>query len=251
MSLVNVISHYILAQNEAYKNLREGIMRAAAEANNDLRPNVDRFGDLHAPCHGYLWEDQYYGKGQYLPIPPEWRENDDQPCSFNPIYKHNYKVKSNLDEVEALQKLCTGHALVSAGKTWGDTDTCYAYIKTNKRGLDELLDDYKQHLKEQQIAENRKNKGTAPEGRETVAGTVKAIKEATSSFMVGARDAVAVTYKMLVELDDKSTVYGSVPKSLFKDIEAGSKVTFAATFERSNDDSTHAFYKRPSKAKII
>ena len=36
-----------------------------------------------------------------------------------------------------------------------------------------------------------------------------------------------------------------------EDVDKGDVVTFTATFTRAQDDNTHAFYKRPSKANVV
>ena len=61
-----------------------------------------------------------------------------------------------------------------------------------------------------------------------------------------------VDFKMLVELENKSTVWGSQISSLIDvDADIGDLIEFTATFTQAENDDTHSFYKRPSKAKII
>ena len=55
---------------------------------------------------------------------------------------------------------------------------------------------------------------------------------------------------MMVVLENGATAYGSVPSSI-SNIERGQSVEFSATFEVSNNDKGHAFFKRPTKAKIL
>ncbi len=55
---------------------------------------------------------------------------------------------------------------------------------------------------------------------------------------------------MMVVLENGATVYGSVPASICS-VEHGQNVEFSATFEVSNNDKGHAFFKRPTKAKIL
>ena len=60
------------------------------------------------------------------------------------------------------------------------------------------------------------------------------------------------TLKMLVEVElDGHTfkVWGSVPRAI--DPERGDHVRFTANFERSGDDQSFGFFKRPRKAEVI
>lgn len=82
----------------------------------------------------------------------------------------------------------------------------------------------------------------APEGRVEVTGTVRSTKFVDNDF--------GGALKMTVELDSGARVYGTVPAAI-DEVEAGSRVRFTATFERSRDDRTFGFYKRPAKAQIV
>jgi hypothetical protein len=55
---------------------------------------------------------------------------------------------------------------------------------------------------------------------------------------------------MLVRDDRGFKVWGTVPSSL-PNTDRGDKVTFTASVERSNNDETFGFFKRPSKATLI
>lgn len=59
-----------------------------------------------------------------------------------------------------------------------------------------------------------------------------------------------IQFKMFVELENGSTIYGSLPSKI-SEAEIGDKVSFSANFTHADDDDTHAFFKRPTKAKII
>jgi hypothetical protein len=78
------------------------------------------------------------------------------------------------------------------------------------------------------------------EGRIEIAGRVLTTKWQSSDY--------GDTLKMLVRDARGFKVWGSVPRAISADIEKGDEVTFTATVERSDDDSTFGFFKRPSKA---
>lgn len=79
------------------------------------------------------------------------------------------------------------------------------------------------------------------EGRYEIEGVVRTTKIQYSDF--------GGQLKMLVELDNGTKVWGSVPSALY--VEAGDRVRFTATVERSGDDSGFGFFKRPAKAERL
>jgi len=97
-------------------------------------------------------------------------------------------------------------------------------------------------------------KGEAPQGRTAVSGLVVCTKVQDSEY--------GQQLKMLVELDNKATVWGTIP-SKFLDLcfekgytildnsVKGNRISFEAEFIRAEGDNTHAFYKRPTKVQLI
>jgi hypothetical protein len=79
-------------------------------------------------------------------------------------------------------------------------------------------------------------KGDAPVGRVTVTGTVLSTKEVESDF--------GPTTKMLMQLDNNSRVWMTVPRSA--EVERGMTLTVTATFTVSETDKSFAFGKRPT-----
>lgn len=85
----------------------------------------------------------------------------------------------------------------------------------------------------------------APEGRATVTGTVLTIREQYGKW--------GTTYKMLVKVTTEAGVFkvwGTAPAIAEGYVSRGDEVTFTATFTRAADDSTFAFFKRPTKASV-
>lgn len=85
------------------------------------------------------------------------------------------------------------------------------------------------------------DRGPAPEGRVIVIGKVLATKLVENDF--------GQTEKMLVELENLSKVWVTVPISLKGDIK-GKQIELTATFTVSKDDKSFAYGKRP-RAKLI
>lgn len=116
---------------------------------------------------------------------------------------------------------------------------------------------YARHLDaeaERKVEAERKEslpKTPVPEGREVVCGTVLSLKEVASDY--------GVTEKMVVEDDRGFRIYVTVPGSLcvvnddgtWRGVVRGDKVQLTATLERSRDDETFGFGKRPAKASVV
>ncbi|UVF61370.1 hypothetical protein SEA_SPARCETUS_41 [Microbacterium phage Sparcetus] len=101
------------------------------------------------------------------------------------------------------------------------------------------------------------------EGRREIAGKVVSTKTVESDYGTG--------YKMLVELSDGTRIFGSIPNSLWNEVEflgayrksawnetdgvmtklVGMELKFTATIEASKNDKSFGFFKRPAKAEIV
>jgi len=100
---------------------------------------------------------------------------------------------------------------------------------------------------ERRAREAAEPKGDAPEGRQTVTGTILSLKDRVTSF--------GVTLKMIVKLENGARVWVTAPTMRNKDggytpLERGMTITFAATFTRSKDDRSFGFGKRPHAKSV-
>ncbi|UOK16777.1 hypothetical protein [Vibrio phage phiKT1024] len=85
-------------------------------------------------------------------------------------------------------------------------------------------------------------KGDAPNGKQTIKAKVIGLPIRENYY--------GIQHKMMIELENKSTAYGSLPAKII-DAEIGDIVELTATFESCEEDKTHAFFKRPTKASIM
>ena len=261
-SIVETIKAYVAQADINSLALRQRILDRAATANNDLKPVIDKYGRLHAPCDGYFWEENIYPGGAYLPYPPDFYEmlswmagRPVYPKGSSAFVSYKTRLKVTVAEAGLIAAACAQYAIVKKGKIWDDGETCYVYIETVREGLDNLLKDFAAEQaaiaeaeREARYAAKKALKGEAPTGRVTITGKViklSAVERERYHYYDS-----GFSLKMLVELPNKSTVYGNVPAALHG-VEEGELVEFAATFERPDGDDTHAFFKRPSKAKFI
>lgn len=106
------------------------------------------------------------------------------------------------------------------------------------------------------IAEANAPKTELEEGRREMTGTILSVKWRDSNY--------GGAFKMTVNLDDGTRVWGTVPSALetiardlwndaynpgdFEDVFKGATITFTATVSRSDDDVSFGFFKRPSIA---
>lgn len=85
-----------------------------------------------------------------------------------------------------------------------------------------------------------------PEGKLTITGTVVSTKVQHGDY--------GTTYKMLVEAEQGFKVFGTIPSSMLEQYTLeelkATKVTFTATVERSRDDRSFGFFKRPTKGVV-
>lgn len=255
-TLVQLINLYVTRTDKRAAQRLKRVSERAAEDNSGMEPTIDRFGRMHAPCDGYHWEERIFPAGAYLPLPADvWEylfEMGVQYKNFSGVGICKSRVKTTVSGADEITEACSGYAKTSKGRVWDDNETCYLYIETKYKGLNELIENYNKEKdeelrleKERLAEERRKNKGVAPEGRVKVKGKVLHVKEDVQDEYYG----IVVTYKVLVELDNKATVYGTLPKALLS-AETGDEVEFTATFTQAEGDQTHAFYKRPSKASF-
>lgn len=123
------------------------------------------------------------------------------------------------------------------------------YVKLNSEGvlsekqIEVIKNAYNNHVSlEEKKAVDAKNASPCPEGRVDITGEVITTKWKSSYY--------GDTLKMLVRSTDGYKVWGSVPTSLAS-VKKGETIKFTATLEKSKDDETFGFFKRPAKASIV
>lgn len=97
-------------------------------------------------------------------------------------------------------------------------------------------------------AEEAANAPDVIEGRIVITGEVLSLKETWTQVAYGT---TVYALKALIKDDRGFKVYGSVPAALQNEVEKGTRITLTATVERSKDDRSFGFYKRPAKAEIL
>jgi hypothetical protein len=114
--------------------------------------------------------------------------------------------------------------------------------------LERLVAELDEQLtKHQARAAAQAENGPAPVGQQTIEG------EVTSTDV--RENAYGMRRVMTVRLDNGARVWGTIPRVLIDTVRdagtlMGTRVTFTATFEHS-DDETFAFFKKPLRARVV
>ena len=257
-NLIADLKVYIASLEAKYAELQKRIQARVAEANNGLEPTVDCYGRFHAPCDGYCWDDVTYGGGQYLHFTEEMMEQIDymrEQLGLPPVCRttesivSKIRLKATPQIAEELAEVLGSTADVGCGKVW-ESGECYIYITSKRQAVLNFIKDYKEEqmrIRNEQIEAERAAreaaKGPAPEGKQTVRGRIAKIN-VVEGYAWNTYDT-----KMFVVLENGSTVYGTCPAAISATV--GVVVEFTATFEHAKDTTTHAFFKRPTKAREI
>lgn len=222
----------------------ERVMSKSRTANNNLEPVLDVNGRFHAPVDGYSWIDgEIYSGGSYLPFEDlGFSDEYYNPKDYNKLGYSNLMMPIEVYEtLISYDRNNSFFQMKEKTKTWTylGHEFCAFKIKTGQTLL-KMLNEYKTQL-EQELKSKKpdENKGFAPEGRAKVKGKVV---ETYSQF-----GAYGCELKMLVKLENNSTVYGTLPKSV--DFNHRGDIEFVATFKHSKDN-THSYFKRPIVSKV-
>jgi hypothetical protein len=278
LTLAILDSEYQKAKKKRWDDLqvkRERVIAKACELNDGQEPIEDAQGMLHAPCDGYKFTmagngfvdggEKIYAGGEYLPV-----DNAEKPglrVCFNRkflfpkfiwdnglfsrwLYDNGFDIAHSSDDKDKPPRAWIG-------KVWFNEKTGYenlfVWLHAPMWGLDHLeaifTAHYDRDVSEKPI-ETKPPKGEAPVGHAVVQGRVLVTKIQESMY--------GSCLKMLVELENLATAWGSMPSALReaedkldgRDIR-GHTVSFEADFDHAKDDFTHSFFKRPKKAVLI
>lgn len=262
-----VLESFAVVVDELKERQAANIQRlenAWSEANSNIPPKMDRQGRLHAPCDGYQlpymnvdyignYDEMIFAKGQYLPIPLTGDDYLDHSrftkASRNAeLYRPRGKIKVNEELADQIIAELKDNFYINftKGKSWSvnDVHVCYMYMTACNQSM---LDRFIKAIKD--TVENNDRQvytGEGCEGRVRVKG--KVLKR-TVQESYGYRGQIEFANKVLILLDNDSTCFGSEPSSVA--LDAGDVVEFTASFEKSNKDVHHSYYKRPHKMIIL
>lgn len=228
------------ARERAKARYKKAIAQCISEYH--VEPTSGSSGRLHAPCDGYEWDGNQYLAGEFLPLHSdmiEWIELETgRPSTYDPdSYARKARVRMSVEEFEAVKPILKPFTVkFSKGATWS-CGNCYVYIESHKKSLLDMIRKFEEDSKQLE----KLRKGTAPQGlRIDVEGTVLSIKINRETM----------TAKVLVKIKNGATLYGTLPAKLCA-AESGDVIAFRASFRHAKDDHTHAFFKRPTRAKFI
>lgn len=247
--LINKLDLHDNACKSRANKAAERIMQGIAKQNDDILPNKDSLGRLHAPYEGYEVDGVHYNKGQFIPV--EQMYGDDSIYSgTSRRFEFEAKRLINGDILEALNKVDKDKIKgvdYSFGKQFerSGSNHAYIYIKAISLGSLNVFTSYIEEVMTKIREVQKSNKGIAPEGRVEIEGTVINLPIKNNPYAYNSH-----ICKVTIELKNGSTVYGTLPNSI-SSTNIGDKVRLVATCEQAKDDKTHAFFSRPVKAVII
>lgn len=257
--MLNEIINNIIEENRnAYRALRAKVEERAMELNAGwakTRYGREGFDKVvaptwgvddrpHAPFDGYLWENENgeveaYHAGSYLPFVTELEQMD------KPEYTGDHgwwKLRLTYDMYCEVKLYGCPIEVRAPYKEWtleDGTVVVMVEVRAHKNILSAIQEASKLKFDEIYQALNA-DKGEAPVGKQRIKGKIISVK----TF----EDYYGVVSKMTVKLENGATVYGTLPKCV--PLDHRGEIEFTATFENAKNDTTHSFFKRPSKVEV-
>ena len=257
--LLDELKRHYDERHARYEEMRARVMEKSKTVNKGLEPIFDNNGCPHAPCDGYVFTrsawvgdlsdewDEVYAGGQFLP----W---DSEIGLSHSVQVQRKVLFPETVYQEMKDKMPSWVRFVN--KVWFNKETGFENRFLWLIGEEWLVNHlekivaahFEQAVKEL-VKPEKPPKGIAPVGKVLVSGTVLATKIQESMY--------GESLKMLVELENYSTVWGSVPAKFCGQCQErglnykGTKVQFEAQFEQAQDDKTHSFFKRPTKVTVL
>lgn len=245
--LIKFVAARVAELQERYSARQAKLMALATMDGKQEEPVISSAG-WHAPVAGWVhWETgEVYDKGQFIPRPrDDWYCGDEG--KLYPVKKHRMLVPQ--DEQESFREAMRNYADVGFGKVWmtaGDNPQLvgYAYVQGYEPVI-AVVEKYCADIAAKVKAEALAQKGAAPEGVQTVTALILHVKPIPDGFG-------GSQLKALLQLENKATVYGTIPHSIaVYNPAAGDRIELTASFTPAEKDATHAFYKRPRKATLL
>lgn len=228
---------------ERYQARREALMEACEMNGKQGMPNQSASG-WHAPHDGWMSPEtqEIYGKGQWVPLP-----RDDWYCSApeEPYPEKKHRVLILTTQQQEFHALVRDFMSVSFGREWvaGHDHQAkwvrYAWL-SGYEPMIRVVEEFLEKLRVQMMEEVKAQKGEAVVGKVTTKATILSMRE-QAGFGYGES-----VIKMLVELPNRSTAWGTAPRFVLDaKLSIGDEFEFTANFEAAKNDNTHSFFKRP------
>lgn len=262
-TLINQVVELLNEKNKNFHEKQQKLEALWSEANDNLSPNMDNQGRLHAPCDGYtvplhhayrdeIGAEKFYKKGEYLPIPLTLALSDTKESQYNTrIASVTIEVANKI--ISAMDDSFITTSIISKGQSYicsfTNLEKCSLYVHGNgsiEKRIKVAVEEYLKSIKPKK--EVKEYTGVVVDGKRTV--VVEVLNTKYVEFDRGY--STTVTLKMMChDIEADTTYFGTVPSSIADDIKVGDKVQFTATFSKDAKSEYHGWYSRPSKASII
>lgn len=242
--------------------------QAYAECNQNIRPNVDKLGRLHAPNDGYEYSDgSVYNKGEYLPDPEdEMREFFGTQINKTGKVNRLLILEDQKDIFERLNGKDIDNLKVEFSKnSWYnqnmDARCTYAYLSGPAstflfnevvNGQDEYLKNKKEEFKESlSIME--------PNDEALIKGEIVKIRIVEDTYASTHYNTV-FKKECGIKIESGNIIFGTLSKKIadivplgeeFEKHLVGKKIEMTAKLIPKNSDPTTGYYKSPKQIKIF
>lgn len=242
--------------------------QAYAECNQNIRPNIDNLGRLHAPTDGYEYSDgSVYNKGEYLPDP-----EDEMKEFFGSQINRTGKVSRLLileDQKEIFDRLngkdIDNLKVEFSKSSWYNQDMdarcTYAYLSgpASTFLFNEVVNGQNEYLKNKK--EEFKDSLVAIENNEAalIKGEIVKIRIVEDTFASTHYNTV-FKKECGIKLETGNIIFGTLSKKIsdivppgeeFEKHLVGKKIEMIAKLSPKNSDPTTGYYKSPKQIKLF
>lgn len=271
-TLSNVVVDLVSKYKNIFDNHKARMIAGYSDQNNNLSPNIDKYGRLHAPIDGYSYStngsEQLYNKGEFLPEIEDPLIDDFMSSSKT---KADIKTKrilileSQKALFEELNIVAVDYLKVSFGNnSWYDkkmdAQCLYAYMsgKIANMFYNEIIETQNEKIK--QLKEDRvKNAEVLQEGEGiSIKGQIVSANVVEDQF---ASNNYQIVFKQIIDikLDNGCVITGSLTKKMKEvipeeaeniDFMVGKKIEMIANIKTSPNKSFIGYYKNPKQIQI-
>lgn len=270
--LSNVVVDLVSKYKNIFDNYKARMIAGYSDQNNNLSPNIDKYGRLHAPTDGYAYSingsEQLYNKGEFLPEIEDPLMDDFMNSSKT---KPDIKTKrilileSQKALFEELNIVAVDYLKVSFGNnSWYDKNMdaqcLYAYMSGTIANMfyNEIIETQNEKIK--QLKEDRaKNAEVLQEGEGiSIKGQIVSANVVEDQFLSNSYN---IVFKEIIDikLDNGCVITGSLTKKMKEvipeeaesiDFMIGKKIEMIANIKTSSKQSFRGYYKSPKQIQI-
>lgn len=266
------IKEIALSAVKKYENVieryQERKWQAYAECNQNLRPNIDKLGRLHAPADGYEYNDgSVYNKGEYLPDPEdEMREffgsqiNRTGKVNRLLILEDQKQIFDNLNgkDIDNLKVEFSKNGWYNQDM---DARCTYAYLSgpASTFLFNEVVNGQNDYLKNKKEEFKDSLSPIVADDEAKIKGEIVKIRIVEDSYASTHYNTV-FKKECGIKLESGNIIFGTLSKKIadvvpvgeeFEKHLVGKKVEMSAKLIPKSSDPTTGYYKSPKQIKVF